>query len=232
MPEAAGTASPHLTFDVRRAERIGLEEAVLAESKPLALLVSLLEGARAEARRLLVTRLTGEQHAALPSPLAGDLDYCTLSRVAWLGAPAATGEGCTVAIVTAGTSDAAVATEAQRVLRWSGVEARLHADVGVAGLWRLLERADELRRADVVIVCAGMDAALPSVVAGLVPGAVIAVPTSAGYGVATGGQVALNAALASCAPGVTVVNIDNGYGAACAALRITGRMRHTRDGRP
>jgi len=232
MPEAADTGPSHLTFDIRRAERIGLEEAVLAESKPLALLVSLLAGAQAEARRLLVTRLTAEQQAALPADLSAALDYCALSRVAWLGAPAPVVDHCAVAVVTAGTSDAAVATEAQRVLRWSGIAAELHADVGVAGLWRLLERADALKRADVVIVCAGMDAALPSVVAGLVPGAVIAVPTSAGYGVAAGGHAALNAALASCAPGVTVVNIDNGYGAACAALRIVGRMRMSRDGRP
>ena len=93
-------------------------------------------------------------------------------------------------------------------------------DVGVAGLWRVLERVDVLRDAEVVVVVAGMDGALPSVVAGLVPGPVIAVPTSVGYGVAQAGRVALGAALASCAPGLTVVNIDNGYGAACAALRI------------
>ena len=91
--------------------------------------------------------------------------------------------------------------------------------MGVAGLWRLLDRIDEIRAYPVVIVVAGMDAALPSVVGGLVPGVVIAVPTSTGYGVASGGSTAMAAMLASCAPGVVVVNIDNGYGAACAALR-------------
>jgi hypothetical protein len=107
-------------------------------------------------------------------------------------------------------------------LRFQGVPALRIADVGVAGLWRLLARMDEIRAMPVVIIVAGMDAALPSVVAGLVGGAVIAVPTSVGYGVAAGGHAALNAVLASCAPGLVVVNIDNGYGAACAALRILG----------
>ena len=107
-----------------------------------------------------------------------------------------------------------------RTLRFNGVGALEIADVGVAGLWRLLRRVDELRRFPIVIVAAGMDAALPSVVGGLIPGCIIAVPTSVGYGVAAGGRAALDAMLASCASGVLVVNIDNGYGAACAALRI------------
>jgi hypothetical protein len=92
-------------------------------------------------------------------------------------------------------------------------------DVGVAGLWRLYERLEEIRSSAIIIAVAGMDAALPTVLGGLIPGLIIAVPTSVGYGVAAGGQTALNAVLASCAPGITVTNIDNGYGAACAALR-------------
>jgi NCAIR mutase (PurE)-related protein len=91
-------------------------------------------------------------------------------------------------------------------------------------LWRLLRRIDDLRRIPVVIVVAGMDAALPTVLGGLIPGCIIAVPTSVGYGVALGGRAALDAMLASCAPGIVVVNIDNGYGAACAALRVA-RLR-------
>ncbi len=115
--------------------------------------------------------------------------------------------------------------EAKRVLAYGGRDATEISDVGVAGLWRLLAREAELREMDVVIVFAGMDAALPSVIAGLVPGVVIGVPTSVGYGVAAGGRVALDAILASCAPGVTVVNIDNGYGAATSALRMANMMR-------
>jgi hypothetical protein len=115
--------------------------------------------------------------------------------------------------------------EAKRVLAYGGMDAVEIADVGVAGLWRLLACEALLRDMDVVIVFAGMDAALPSVVAGLVPGVVIGVPTSMGYGVAAGGRVALDSILASCAPGVTVVNIDNGYGAATSALRMINMMR-------
>jgi NCAIR mutase (PurE)-related protein len=125
-----------------------------------------------------------------------------------------------VAIVCAGTSDVAVAREAARTLRYHGEVATVIADVGVAGLWRLTRRLDDIRQHPIVIVVAGMDAALPSVLGGLVAGCVIAVPTSVGYGVAAGGRAALDAVLASCAPGITVVNIDNGYGAACAALRL------------
>jgi NCAIR mutase (PurE)-related protein len=128
-----------------------------------------------------------------------------------------------IAVVTAGTSDVPVALEATRTLRFYGHEALAINDVGVAGIWRLFERLDSLKKMSVIIVAAGMDGALPSVIAGLVGGCVIAVPTSVGYGVADGGKTALNAALASCAPGLVVVNIDNGYGAACAALRIVRR---------
>ena len=125
-----------------------------------------------------------------------------------------------VAIVMAGTSDAPVGYEAARTLAFNGQAHRLYVDVGVAGLWRLTERIEEIRQASVVIVVAGMDAALISVVGGLVSSPVIGVPTSVGYGVAAGGMTALHAGLASCAPGVAIVNIDNGYGAACVALRI------------
>jgi pyridinium-3,5-biscarboxylic acid mononucleotide synthase len=135
--------------------------------------------------------------------------------------PAARGAS-RVAIVCGGTSDLPVAGEARRTLAFAGETTTLISDVGVAGLWRLMERLDEIRRHRVVIAVAGMEGALFSVLAGLVPCAVIAVPTSVGYGVATGGATALHAALASCASGLAVVNIDNGFGAAHAALRILG----------
>ncbi len=107
-------------------------------------------------------------------------------------------------------------------MEYSGETPLYITDVGVAGLWRLLDRLDEIRRARVVIAVAGMDAALPTQLAGLVDVPIVGVPTSVGYGVAEGGQTALKAMLASCASGLTVTNIDNGYGAACAALRILG----------
>jgi pyridinium-3,5-biscarboxylic acid mononucleotide synthase len=123
-------------------------------------------------------------------------------------------------VIAAGTSDVYVSREAARTLRYYGQPNVEITDVGVAGLWRLLERIEEIRRMPVVIAVAGMDAALPTVLGGLVPSVVIGVPTSVGYGVASGGEAALRAMLASCAPGLVVMNIDNGYGAACAALRI------------
>jgi NCAIR mutase (PurE)-related protein len=125
-----------------------------------------------------------------------------------------------VAIVAGGTSDAAVAREAARTLAFEGEEATLVLDVGVAGLWRLTERLDAIRTHRVIIAVAGMEGAIFSVLTGLVAAPVLAVPVSVGYGVGAGGQVALNAALASCASGLSVLNIDNGFGAAHAALRI------------
>ncbi len=104
-------------------------------------------------------------------------------------------------------------------MAFRGIAAAVHFDVGVAGLWRLTSRLESIGGCPIVIAVAGMDAALPTVLGGLIPALIIAVPTSVGYGVAAGGRTALNALLASCAPGITVVNIDNGYGAACAALR-------------
>ena len=125
-----------------------------------------------------------------------------------------------VAVVSAGTSDLGVALEAKYTLEECGVRSELVTDVGVAGIERLFASLDRLRRADVCIVIAGMEGALPSVVGGLVRVPVIAVPTSVGYGASFGGLAALLGMLNSCAAGVTVVNVDNGFGAACAAARI------------
>lgn len=229
MPDARPDSHPDVTFDRSRQARIGLEEAVLAEPKTPEQIAAIIGDAMREERRLLLTRLTPAQYEALPPQQCSALDYCALSRSAILGALPPQKTTPRVALVSAGTSDAAAAAETRRVLAYSGLAATEMPDVGVAGLWRLLDREPLLREMQVVIVFAGMDAALPSVVAGLVPGLVIAVPTSVGYGVATGGRVALDAALASCAPGVLVTNIDNGYGAACAALRFAHADAHPED---
>jgi NCAIR mutase (PurE)-related protein len=130
----------------------------------------------------------------------------------------------TVAVVTAGTSDGPVAAEAAMVARAIGLRVDEIRDVGVAGVHRLLERLDEVRRADVVIVLAGMEGALSSVLGGLVSAPVVAVPTSTGYGAAFEGVTALLAMMSSCAAGVTVVNIDSGFGAAMAAHRLAQSM--------
>ena len=125
-----------------------------------------------------------------------------------------------VAILCAGTADVPVAEEARQTIQFFGVEPRRYYDVGVAGLQRLLKTASELKDIDCAIVVAGMEGALPTVVGGLTKAPVIAVPTSIGYGASFGGVAALLGMLNSCSEGITVVNIDNGFGAACAALRI------------
>jgi len=208
--------------DLPRAARIGFGEAVYCAGKSVAQIAAILDEASGRDASLLLTRLDETRFAALAERHRAGLDYDAVSRTAFAGPPRPLAGATRVAVVTAGTSDIPVAREAVRTLRFEGLAADEIADVGVAGLWRLLARVEELRSRAVVIVAAGMDAALPSVLGGLVPGLVIAVPTSVGYGVAEGGRAALAAALASCAPGVVVVNIDNGYGAACAAIRALG----------
>ena len=223
---------PSVTFDRARGSRIGLDEAVLCEYKTADQIAAILRDAVNEKRRLLMTRLTPTQFDELPGDLQDALDYCLLSRTGILGTLPPLVAFPRIALTSAGTSDSTPMAETKRVLAYAGQDAVEIADVGVAGLWRLLARKAELCEMDIVIVFAGMDAALPSVVAGLVPGVVIGVPTSVGYGVAAGGRVALESMLASCAPGVTVVNIDNGYGAATAALRMVNMMRRAEKGVP
>jgi NCAIR mutase (PurE)-related protein len=207
-------------FDFERRARIGLDEAVFCAGKSVKQIASIISSVEARLPRLLLTRLEAAAFADLPHEQSAALDYDPVSRTAIFGRSHEMGTAPPVAIVLAGTSDAPMGYEAARTLGFNGQPHRIFADVGVAGLWRLLDRIEEIRQAPVVIAAAGMDAALISVVGGLVAGAVIGLPTSVGYGVAAGGETALNAGLASCAPGVVMVNIDNGYGAACAALRI------------
>lgn len=208
-----------ITLDLERRARIGIEEAVLCAGKTPGQVAEILRRAEEAGASLLLTRLDEGQRDALPDALVERIDYEALSRTGVFGTVAAPAGEARVAIVSAGTSDQPVSREAARTLAYHGHATVEIGDVGVAGLWRLLERIDEIRAFPIVIVAAGMDAALPSVLGGLVPGLVIAVPTSTGYGIAQGGSTAMRAMLASCAPGIAVVNIDNGYGAACAALR-------------
>ena len=212
--------SADATLDLARGERIGLAEAVFCEGKTPAQIAAIAETALEAGGPVLLTRLNSEAFDALPESLVKGLDYDPLSATGIVGDWRPPAGPARVAVVTAGTSDLPPAREAARALAYYGEASREIADVGAAGLWRVLDRVEELRRFAVVIVAAGMDGALFTVVGGLVPGAVVALPTSAGYGVARGGETALAAALASCAPGIVAVNIDNGYGAACAALRI------------
>jgi NCAIR mutase (PurE)-related protein len=209
-------------LDWSRTARTGTCEAVLCEPKSAAQIEAIVLHARGLDRSLLLTRLDAPLFERLATPVREALDYDPATGTAVLGRIPAPRFSGRVAIVCGGTSDVRVAGEAARTLAFAGETATLFADVGVAGLWRLMEHLDAIRAHRVAIVVAGMEGALFSVLAGLVPCAVVAVPTSIGYGVAEGGRAALHAALASCASGLTVVNIDNGFGAAHAALRILG----------
>jgi NCAIR mutase (PurE)-related protein len=216
------TAHKDIRLDFERRNRMGLEEAILASGKTVAHLEAILDQATERQTRFLLTRLSAEQQAQLPAHHRDRLEYDPLSRTAYFGEPEPLAVRTRVAVVAAGTSDVAVVREASRTLNWYGEPVLEVTDVGVAGIWRLMERIEEIRHLPVLIVVAGMDAALPTVVGGLTPGVVIGVPTSVGYGVASGGQSALNSMLSSCAAGLVVTNIDNGFGAACAALRVLG----------
>jgi NCAIR mutase (PurE)-related protein len=212
-----------INLDHDRTRRIGFAEAVYSASKSVDQLAEILNQSARREITLLLTRLSSAQFDALPPEYRAALDYDPVSQTAFFGQVKPPSNRAEIAVITAGTSDVPVALEAARTLRFYGYEVLTINDLGVAGIWRLFERLESLKPMSVVIVVAGMDGALPSVVAGLVSGCVIAVPTSIGYGAADGGRTALNAALASCAPGLVVVNIDNGYGAACAALRVVQR---------
>jgi NCAIR mutase (PurE)-related protein len=214
-----------IQLDHLREARIGFDEAIFAAGKSVAQLDAIAAHALHEGARRLFTRLEPDKFAALAPANRKAFDYDAVSRTGFLGEPRRAAGEARVAVVTGGSSDIAVSGEAARTLEYYGHTCSHIPDVGVAGLWRLLARMEELKRMRVVIVVAGMEGALPSVVAGLLPGVVIALPTSVGYGVAEGGKAALTSALASCAPGLLTVNIDNGYGAACAALRVLGTGR-------
>jgi len=218
-----------IRLDFERTERVGFDEAILCAGKSDTQLRTIVDLVLERDERCLLTRLDEAAYENLPPQQRSLLDYDPVSRTAYLNwTPPAERVSADVAVVSAGSSDMPAAAEALRTLAYLGVGARQFIDVGVAGLWRLLEHVETLRSFPVIIAVAGMDGALPSVLGGLVPGVLICLPTSTGYGASRGGETALHAALASCAPGLTVVNIDNGYGAACAAfrtLRAIGRGR-------
>jgi NCAIR mutase (PurE)-related protein len=213
-----------ILFDHARSARIGLPEAVFCESKSPDVVENLIRHhGRGAAQPALFTRLDPTVHASLPESVRELVDYHALSRTAYGGTLPEKKTG-RVAVVSAGTADGSVAWEAARTLSYLGIPRSLYEDNGVAGLWRLSSRLEEVNHHDVVIVVAGLDAALASVLGGLTPRPLVAVPTSVGYGVARQGETALNGMLVSCAPGVSVMNIDNGYGAACAAARIVNLL--------
>jgi NCAIR mutase (PurE)-related protein len=218
-------------LDGERALRMGVPEVIFGERKRPEQIGALVERLVALGQAVLVTRMGPEaEPAALAAAPHGRYD--PVSRT--FTAPPATGtpprEGL-VAVVCAGTTDIPVAEEACATAHLVGAEVERLYDVGISGLHRLLRRAPALREADALVVCAGMEGALPSVVGGLVARPVIAVPTSVGYGASLGGIAALLAMLNSCAANVTVVNIDNGFGAGFVAALIARQSHFARAGK-
>lgn len=233
-PDEAAAALSRLPYadlgfarvDHHRALRQGLPEAIFAPGKTAAqcaaIVTELLDG---DSGPVLLTRANASQVATTLAACPGGEVTATSAveneraLVAWRPAPARPGR---VLLLAAGTADLPVATECHATLRAYGYAGRLVADCGVAGLHRLLDSLTELDLADAVVVFAGMEGALASVVGGLCAAPVVAVPTSVGYGAGLEGVTALLAMHASCASGITVVGIDNGFGAACAVARVLG----------
>jgi NCAIR mutase (PurE)-related protein len=211
-------------IDHHRVLRNAMGEVVFGEGKTPEQVVAIAMRLAEAGGDVLVTRCSEEVGARVCAAVPG-FEYRPLPRLAMRRVPvtAASQDAETVAVVSAGTADLPVAEEAASTAEFFGFQVDRAYDVGVAGLHRLLANGNALQSASAVIVVAGMDGALPSVVGGLVPCPVIAVPTSVGYGAALGGLAALFTMLNSCASGVTVVNIDNGFGAAAAAARILVR---------
>ena len=207
-------------LDLDRTARRGYPEAVYCEGKTPEQVAAIAAAVRRRPDVVTLFTRVGAGHAKAVLNELPDVQHDTeAALIAWPPVPA-TPVGGLIVVVAAGTSDLRVAREALQTARYLGRRTELVVDVGVAGLHRVLDRLELLRRARVVVVVAGMDGALPSVVAGLVAAPVVAVPTSVGYGAAFGGLAPLLAMLNACAPGVAVVNIDNGYGAGHLAAQI------------
>jgi pyridinium-3,5-biscarboxylic acid mononucleotide synthase len=205
--------------DHHRSLRQGIPEVVFAQGKTRSQILSIAEAIAAGGSNVVVTRIDKADAEALAARLPGTR-YSEPGRIAWLTRGPKSKPLGRVLVISAGTADLPVAEEAAVTAECAGCHVDRLFDVGVSGLHRLFDRSQQIHSADVVIVVAGMEGALPSVVAGWIHQPVIAVPTSIGYGASFGGLAALLSMLNSCAAGTTVVNIDNGFGAAIAAVRI------------
>ncbi len=219
--------SDDVRLDWQRIDRLGIGEAIWGQHKTVDQIVAILEAFSERQQSALVTRVDEVKALAVVNRCRqGLVRFDDRAKCLTLGDPPPLRSALgLVMVLSGGTSDLPVAAEAQLALQWHGIDAEMLLDVGVAGLHRLLGQLPRLRQSSVLIACAGMEGALPTVLAGLLPQPVIGVPVSVGYGVSSGGRAALEGMLSSCAPGLAVVNIDNGYGAAMVALRILqGRL--------
>ena len=211
-------------IDAGRKQRLGFDEVIYGASKSVSLLSELLKEYTKRNENVLVTKLQRKKANALLKKNKTAF-YDVESGIFTLTPVTILNKTKKVGIISAGSSDIGVANETYYTLAYMGVGSEIIHDVGVAGLHRLLDKLEDLRAFEVLIVVAGFEGALPTVVAGLLPQPIIAVPTSVGYGTAKKGETALHAMLTSCANGISVVNIDNGYGAAMSAFRILNQNK-------
>ena len=213
-----------IRFDFERRERIGLIEAIWGEDKTIDQLKRVSEVVLEKKEVVFITRINKNKAKNLldiyPEARFYEEANCLIIGKNLMKIPIEK----KVAIVAGGSSDLTTTLEAKLALEIHGISCQTFIDVGVAGLHRLLNQIEEINKYDVLIVCAGMEGALATVIGGLLSQPIIAVPVSVGYGVSKSGETALNSMLSSCAPGIAVMNIDNGYGAAMAALRILKRI--------
>jgi len=206
-------------LDHDRKRRLGFPETVYGRNKDIDSLLKIAHSLFEKNGKVLITQVQPEKMEVLKRSF-DDVFYDPASSLCRIGKIDISGKPKEVAVLSGGTSDEYVVNEAFHSLEYLGIGVKRYQDIGVSALHRLLKVEEELRTYKVLIVVAGFEGALPTVVGGLLPMPIIAVPVSVGYGVAHGGMSALNSMLASCANGITVVNIDNGYGAALAAFRI------------
>ena len=209
-----------LNFDFDRQNRIGFIEAIWGEHKNVDQLIKICEQVLNKNELVFITRINYDKAKLILETYKNAEFYREASCLIIGKNFKKLSTDKKVAIVAGGTSDLTVSIEAKLALEVHGITCKTFIDVGVAGIHRLFNNLEEINKFDVIIVCAGMEGALPTVLGGLLPQPIIAVPISVGYGVSKDGFAALNSMLSSCAPGISVMNIDNGYGAAMAALRI------------
>ena len=209
-----------IRYDFQRSKRIGLFEAIWGEDKNIDQLKRVTKKVLSRKEIVFITRID-KKKAKILLDMYKEAKFHEEANCLIIGEKSKIVDtDKRIAIIAGGSSDLAVSLEAKIALEIYGISCETFMDVGVAGLHRLLNQLDEINKYDILIVCAGMEGALATVIGGLLPQPIIAVPVSVGYGVSKNGETALNSMLSSCSPGISVMNIDNGYGAAMAALRI------------
>jgi len=217
-----------LNFDTHRHVRTGIPEVIFCKNKTLDQVLHIFQHAQKHNLNLLGTWVSPEMQKGISAKVPG-LKYNAMGRTLICGEGKPINELSTVAVISGGTSDQPFVEEAFETARFLGNNVEKFTDIGVAGIHRLFDKLERIKKANVIIAVAGMEGALASVIAGLTDKPIIAVPTSVGYGASFNGLTPLLAMLNSCAPGVSVVNIDNGFGAACKASQINRLVEEKRN---